>query len=401
MANNRATMPNMALELNKLIKKVDGLGAAAAQRAHNLQQTLPVAKATLQALAADESLADKLRRATTFNWQGALPTSEPPHLTTPAPTLLPRFNLVAADGSQIQPDRHGLALYYLVNIGAIVYRQGTGDAPTCDSQPHLFYEDTDLYFDEEDNPITAERVNARRDVLEMAELARVAVTELPPTLAVIDGALRLFLSGREQNKRFIEEVRADYIAHLNTLREVDVLVAGVIDRSAAVNVLKLLNLATLELDEINQQTLNEVDKFPNLIDSGLFDFLRPGERSALFAVPIADKDPYKGHQTYFFYLNASVSNTDEPLRVEIPEWVATDKNKLDLVQAVLVEQSRYTNGYPYVLTRAHELAVVTPQDRSALDELVMQALLKRGIAPAISQKARGKTMVRTGKRRAL
>ena len=46
------------------------------------------------------------------------------------PLVQPKmFTLIAADGSQIYPDRHGIASYYLLNTGAIVLRRGPGKRP--------------------------------------------------------------------------------------------------------------------------------------------------------------------------------------------------------------------------------------------------------------------------------
>ena len=134
----------------------------------------------------------------------------------------------------------------------------------------------------------------------------------------------------------------------------------------------------------------------------LFDFLQPGERSALFvnASP-ANLDHYKprGHTIYLFYLNAGRPGKDALLRVEVPEWVAQDPAQLDLVHAAIVEQCKVSDGFPYVLMRAHELAVVTMGERREFDQMVTGALIRRGLSPTISQKAQGKAWTGAGKRR--
>ncbi len=50
-----------------------------------------------------------------------------------------RATIIATDGSQIMPDRHAAYLYYLINIGAIVYHHGDGRAPDIHTSPSLFY----------------------------------------------------------------------------------------------------------------------------------------------------------------------------------------------------------------------------------------------------------------------
>jgi hypothetical protein len=87
------------------------------------------------------------------------------------------------------------------------------------------------------------------------------------------------------------------------------------------------------------------------------------------------------------------------LRVEVPQWVARDPARLDWVHVALVEQSRVSDGFPYVLMRAHELAVVTLSERRSFDEMVMGALIKQKLRPSISQKAQGKAWTGAARRR--
>ena len=80
-------------------------------------------------------------------------------------------------------------------------------------------------------------------------------------------------------------------------------------------------------------------------------------------------------------------------------WVAHDPERLNLVHSALVAQSQVTDGFPYILMRAHELAVVTVGERRAFEEMVMGALIRRELKAGISQKAQGKAWTGAGKRR--
>jgi hypothetical protein len=93
------------------------------------------------------------------------------------PLMAPEHaTLVAVDGSQIYPDRHGSALYYLINIGSIVFRQGSGQAPEAASRPEVFFEDADLY-EEDGGQVPSVKIDAERDLRELGELARLAGRE--------------------------------------------------------------------------------------------------------------------------------------------------------------------------------------------------------------------------------
>ena len=393
----------MALELNKLTKDVDALGQNLAERLAQLAERLPAAQASLTAIGvADDALRRKIEAAGN-RWAGALPTAEPVDAAFPLPPVPTRYNVIAADGSQIYPDRHGVALYYLINVGSIVFRLGEAQAPSVSSEPEVFYADADLY---EDDGAQKPKVliDAMRDRRELAELAKLAAVEQPlaPTVAVLDNGLLLYLPLLIADPQLIRDLIELYLDELDRLRSAEAAVAGVVDRPRSANVVRLLYLNSLEPAEINEEALRSLGPFEHITDAMVFDFLQPGERSALFvhASP-ANEIHYRerGHTVYFFYLNAGRPGKDGMLRVEIPEWVAKDPARLDLVHVSLVEQSKVGDGFPYVLMRAHELAVVTMAERRVFDEMVMGALIRQRLRPGISQKAQGKAWTGAARRR--
>ena len=84
--------------------------------------------------------------------------------------------------------------------------------------------------------------------------------------------------------------------------------------------------------------------------------------------------------------------------MEIPAWVADDKAKMRLLHASLVEQAwLLANPYPYVLHRAHEEAVVTFEDSSRLEEMIIGQLLKIGVK--VGRKSNKQTHKDSGGRR--
>jgi len=123
-------------------------------------------------------------------------------------------------------------------------------------------------------------------------------------------------------------------------------------------------------------------------DKDLFlKLLSPGERSALFVNPsvIVDKY-YRDHRVYFFYLRLE----DEVARVEVPEWVARHKNRLELAHALILNQCQRGQGYPVALSEAHEQAVLTGRDRDGFWTLVEESLTEGKLAAEFSLKARSK-----------
>ena len=115
----------MALELNKLTDQVAAMGQAMAARADELAGRASRAR---ELLASQPDVSDELKRKIEAargidEWRrGCLPLGERLDERR-RPLVQPRtFTLIAADGSQIYPDRHGIASYYLLNTGAIVLR---------------------------------------------------------------------------------------------------------------------------------------------------------------------------------------------------------------------------------------------------------------------------------------
>jgi hypothetical protein len=83
----------------------------------------------------------------------------------------------------------------------------------------------------------------------------------------------------------------------------------------------------------------------------------------------------------------------------MPVWVAQDPKRRDLLQAVIWQQCQVVGGYPYVLARAHELALISSDERRDLEQMVIGALRRRGLDPRPSEKAWQKTLTGGARRR--
>jgi hypothetical protein len=163
-------------------------------------------------------------------------------------------------------------------------------------------------------------------------------------------------------------------------------------------VVSLLYLMQLEPEERPRIRSLAETSFRGLTDRALFGFLERGQRSALFVRGTAANRDFaaRGHQVYFFYLNTGT----ELARVEVPEWVALEPQRLDLVHGVVYDQCSFNEGYPYVLTRADEQAVILGDERKALEDLIVRTMLHHGMPPPeLSRKAQQKQVARWRRRR--
>ena len=62
----------------------------------------------------------------------------------PQPERPAELTVIAADGSQIFPDRHEVASCYLINIGSVAIHYGSGERPAMANRPTLIYKEADL-----------------------------------------------------------------------------------------------------------------------------------------------------------------------------------------------------------------------------------------------------------------
>ncbi len=393
----------MTLELNQVAPQIKAMGQSLEQQFTSRQETVEIAQALLQqfstefiALAERIARAEKVQTQQRFDWVGAAPTGEALAQAYPLPPGPQRLTVIASDGSQILPDRHAISLYYLINVGSIIYRHGSNRKPdTYNPKPVLCYEPEDL-FDERGQLITPGEVNVKRDLAELKALVDLAPAyardTAEPVVALLDGQLSLRVIDLPFDLQ--QECQDSYVAMLNQLREAGALLAAYIDRPRSTFVAALLHLVSLEPAAITEESLRH-NPFRYLADIDLFDFLEPGERSAIFTVKAKGTEKYEqaGHAVHFFYLNVGRPNAPNLVRVETPAWLAAQPPLLNTLHAAIMRQARLNGGYPYVLARAHELAIISGEERQAVEMMLAVEMRRHGLTPALSAKQYNKTLL--------
>jgi hypothetical protein len=156
--------------------------------------------------------------------------------------------------------------------------------------------------------------------------------------------------------------------------------AGVVDKPGANLVVRLLEIAELHNEELKE--IRKKSSLRGVSDRWLFRDLPPGARSAVFGLQSSSRTHYKGNLAlHFFYLNTSSDQHPNVVRVEMPAWVANDEMKLNMLHATLISQCRIMGAkpYPYILHRAHEIAVVSMQDKQQVEQMFLLELQKAGV----------------------
>lgn len=325
--------------------------------------------------------------------RSAKPGSEKLTATFKVPDALERATLIAVDGSQINPSRHEAVNYFLVNLGAIEMELGSGMAPKTHTRSEL-----SVFEYSESGSYSEERVGLDRDTGERVFLAELSnEAKVKPVITLTDGPLELWGgSSRDsgQDRQFAESLRV-YLKALEELQRAGAVTAGYVDKPRADLVVRALEVAATPIDELGD--IRKTRPLRGVTDQHLFaPLLGPGQRSAVFGIQSQLAPKYAGALALqFFYLNVGSETRPWLARVEIPAWVADDAKLLDALHATLIAQCGMMGSlaYPYVLHRAHEIAVVTREEREQVTQMLLAELQSSGVeAGQISNKQAAKDL---------
>lgn len=400
----------MSLEFGKVVTQVQTMGRYLGHREGALSDRLLRALELLEQATDLDAIAARIQQVRSggvSGYRGAAPLPGDQREiiagagSAPPPPLL--TTLIAADGSQVYPDQHAPALYYLLNIGTFVYYYADPiRLPEQRTQPQLVYSEKQLQ-DRDGRLITNQTVNARRSVLEMARLAEEAWARRDDGAALValhDGNLLKFFGANEVAES--DQIKRDYLAALTQLRDAGAALIGYAERSRSATVISLLHLLTLPDDGVTDAALKTNGELEGLHDAALFGaYLPPGYRSALMVQNSPQNKDYAdqpggGHEIAFCYINVSDSGRPVIARVELPVWVTQQPGAVDRVHAALLAQCgiQGRRRFPYALTRADELAYVSSVEKAQLDELIRVEMLKNQTQPDSSNKLQTKGLAR-------
>lgn len=389
------------LDWQQVRRYVQEMADYTGERLRDHPPTLRYALSLLSRFSEDlEGLGQRAREALRVGWRGAIPWGEPLAARFPLPPEPSSSPVIAADGSQIYPDRHGPAPYFVINIGLIAMRPGSGEAPKTGHHLVFWYREEEL-FTEDGEMRALDDLEAERDIRELEQLAaamaQYADDPASPPVGLADGLLLPWALARGEPFAGVpaaryRELLGRAVTALEVAKGTGGAIAGYVDRPTGHAVLRLLALGLV--DTITREKVSDYP-FGQLRDRTLFAaWLQPGERSALFASawPINEHLAHEGHRVLFFYLNVGTEDRPHLARVEIPEWAAQDRARLDRLHRALWDQCRILveAPYPYLLTRAHELARIRSEERKQLERMIQEALLRRGLHFPISAKAQQK-----------
>ena len=371
----------MPIDYQQIYAKIQEIGKGARERKKTLEERRAKARDLLTTYG---NQLDVLRskvdaaKAADANIRCAAPLNEPIASSYPPPDTVKEATLIAADGSQINPDRHAAVQFGLINVGAIIMKLNSGEAPAIDTESELLFGEDLL---PNGVPMSDGMVALRRDLKERAKLDELSKKYQGQVVTFTDGPIELWGARGEDAQDYSDFVEK-YKTVLSRLQSRDVITAGYVDKPSADLAVRLLEIMWADQEQI--QKLRDFHPLRGVSDRWLYGerenpLLPPGHRSAMFRIQSSSEKNYKGVlELHFFYLNVGTQGHPWPVRVEVPRWVVDDKEKLDLLHGVLVEQCRMMGSrpYPYLLHRAHETAVVKNEEKQQIEQMLAMELRK-------------------------
>lgn len=360
-----------------------------------------------------------------FGEDMALPAAGRDLRKTYPPPPVSDYTVIATDGSQVAPDYHHVAPWYLINTGCAVFRYGPppGRArsrlasnpilkPPQRSTPALATEDPAA-----DARAAAVNFGGRLEVerlrAELEYAAQLLDEEGDPgrTVLLLDGPLiqwRMIsdLRGAEKGEmvRLFKEL-------VHRSRELRIPIAGFISRSRAVEWITLLRFSlcpdVAQLGHLCPACRTGLLRYNTEPPADAHHAPLAGLRDIELAGQLLDRSQH-GWRTEvielqskmwnqeitegagaagFFYLQAGA----EIARVELPQWVWENPEQMALLHSAIWDQCEVGHGYPMALSEAHEAAVVRGADRDAFYLLIERILRDSDFADTnLSAKARSK-----------
>lgn len=381
------------LDLIQLQQQMRDFATYQQRQRHLLEEKLQAALRVWQEADEVETLLEQVDHVRP-SWLVARPLGKQLQEKVEVPERPAQVTVVAADGSQIFPDRHVEPPCFLVNIGRVAFQLGTHESVRLESIPRFCFRQEELrdLLNELWDSVSAEIVSALRDAFELEGLLELALEvrrEDRPLVALLDGTLLRWMIRRLHQRALEEQFIERYVALLEQFRQARIPVASYISKPGGSEVVNLLRVAHGEGASDNPPPLS-LDGLPDRL---LFArLLRSGERSGLFLSGSHIQRAYTElHRIACTYLAVpGPYGQTEIARVEFPYWVAEETSWVDLACAVLLKECEKGNGYPMVLMEAHEQAVIRAPEREAFYELMGRQLWRSGMLVEQSRKQASK-----------
>ncbi len=334
-------------------------------------------------------LFEQWRKATRQDGVSALPCQEPA-IGYSAPERPREISFCASDGSQIFPEQQINIFIALLNISKVCFHIGQTKPPVLDQVTRLFSLETlnrkPVFEGLELDPEQAgDFMNPLRQLMELEvlyDLSREQKSGNRPLLALADGTLVFWHLKSIQSQPIQERFFKAYLQALAGFRSQNIPISSYISFPNGRDIVKSLQIYLKDdFKGINLQSW--------LYDRDIFSLLlKPGERSAVFESCSEVMDRYESlDNVCFFYLHTG----KEIARVEFPAWCFRDNQEtLDLIHSSVLDDLQKGQGYPMILSEAHEKAVISQKDQASFYKYLEMLCRKEALVFQYSAKSMSK-----------
>lgn len=296
------------------------------------------------------------------------------------------YSVLALDGSQIYPDRNiPIGDCFLINIGGIFLSYGKESKVKLFSKPKIFLQE-DLETMDESFAFSKDIVDLVREefeFLDALELSKIEQEKDIPFLSIFDGSL-IFWHLDSKSPKMRNLFLRKYLDLLQKFYENQIPLVGYLSFPKSKELVSLLRFEFIEnfLDYSDKYSIKDLDR---ILDIHLAaSYLKDGERSSVFFSNSKITSAYPSHlRPCFFYLNVG----EEIARVEVPFWITTNNNLLDMIFSIILDQSKKGHGYPLALAEAHEQAVIKNSDKEIFYQVLSKYFINKKLPFLSSQKS--------------
>jgi hypothetical protein len=313
----------MAIDFQQIYAKIREIGIGARERRERIENLRKHARHLLEENANELDYLRRIVEQATEkdpNIRCALPLNESLASHVPVPDSVKEATLIAADGSQINPDRHASVQFCLVNVGAISMCLNSHQSPAIFTESELLYGDE---LDTKTGTMTEGMIALRRDLKERAKLEELSREIEGPVVTFTDGPIELWGARGGEDAESFHEALTNYKSVLSRLQERDVITAGYVDKPSADLVVRLLELVQAQSEQ--PKSFRDYHPLRGVSDRWLYGetgipcWDRANVRPC-FAIQTPSEKDYKGVLSlHFFYLNVGTQGHPWPVRVEIPD----------------------------------------------------------------------------------
>ena len=313
----------------------------------------------------------------------------------PISSLPEKYSLIAADGSQIVPNRHRSLQFGLVNVGlfkGLLWKHGSTGGRLVSTL--LDYEEI---VAEDGTLLSEDDISLNRDLKERSLIRDEVSPQLPrPVLTLTDGPLDLFYRSNIKGPTARKAQKQVFDLDQEMQKE-GILSAGYIDKPGSALIHKMLDeycrglgLSKPELDSKKAQVSDRIL---------LAKIIKPSERSALFEIVSKQAGMSSDRlKVAFFYLNVSTSEEHPGLRVLKSALDCRKPRTGGFIHSAIYQDAQVLDShpYPYSLHRSHELAIVKQNEVEELEQILLSKIPpESGFIATRSNKAHAKEL--TGK----